>query len=57
MRELPLRDVLGSDRASVSLKPDESYATAGILSYGRGLFERPIIKGSETSYGEIFPAA
>jgi type I restriction enzyme S subunit len=41
-----------SDR--VALQPDVSYVTAGILSYGKGLFQRPAVLGSETSYQSYF---
>jgi type I restriction enzyme S subunit len=34
----------------IDVTPTETYNTAGILSYGRGLFARPSIQGSETSY-------
>jgi len=50
MHERPLREVLTLDRDPVPLKPEHSYATAGIFSYGRGLFKRPVIKGSQTRY-------
>src|ERR1022692_894087 len=50
MRERPLSEILTPDPDPVPLKPEESYATAGIFSYGRGLFERPVLRGSETSY-------
>lgn len=34
----------------IDIVPAGAYNTAGILSYGRGLFARPSIQGSETSY-------
>ncbi len=36
------------------VKPDETYQTAGIYSFGRGLFARPPITGAETSYKTLF---
>lgn len=38
----------------VPVEATETYRTAGIYSYGRGLFERPVISGSETSYRSYF---
>src|ERR1017187_3927159 len=34
----------------VDIEPAGKYNTAGILSYGRGIFARPVNEGSETSY-------
>jgi type I restriction enzyme S subunit len=38
----------------VPVEATETYRTVGIYSYGRGLFERPVISGSETSYRSYF---
>ena len=38
----------------VPVEATETYRTAGIYSYGRGLFERPVISGSDTSYRSYF---
>jgi hypothetical protein len=38
----------------VPVEATEMYRTAGIYSWGRGLFERPVISGSETSYRSYF---
>lgn len=46
----PLGAFLRRSRDAVDVAPSSIYATAGILSYGRGLFARSHIKGSETSY-------
>lgn len=54
MREIELGRFLLPSKHEVELRPDETYRTAGILSYGRGLFERPPIQGSETSYKSYF---
>jgi type I restriction enzyme, S subunit len=47
-------DILTRERDEVSLSQTDSYATAGILSYGRGLFKRPVILGSQTSYKHYY---
>src|SRR5262245_60697784 len=54
MREVPLVDVLRPARDEVQLQSDVDYPTVGVLSYGRGLFERPVIKGAETRYRSYF---
>lgn len=54
MRERPLGHILSSARDDVRLIDDNVYVTAGILSYGRGLFERPAVRGAETSYKTYF---
>lgn len=54
MRELLLGDVVSPNRDAVRLQPDEEYATVGILSYGRGLFARPIVRGKDVSYSTYF---
>ncbi len=38
----------------VLIEAIETYRTVGIYSYGRGLFARPVISGSETSYRSYF---
>jgi len=54
MRERSLHEILTPERDTVPLEPETSYATAGIFSYGRGLFARPVVKGSETSYASYY---
>lgn len=54
MREVPLGEFLASARDEVKLIDDQTYVTAGILSYGRGLFERPPVRGEATSYKSYF---
>jgi type I restriction enzyme, S subunit len=54
MPDRPLRDVLTRVSDPVRLQSDTEYATTGILSYGRGLFERPVITGAETSYSTYY---
>jgi type I restriction enzyme S subunit len=46
--------VLLRNSDEVPIEATEMYRTAGIYSYGRGLFERPVISGSETSYRSYF---
>lgn len=53
MRHYPLvslREVLTPTRDEIVIDPMNTYQTAGILSFGRGLFSRPPLVGSETSY-------
>ena len=49
-RQIPLGEILTPAIDEVPLEPDENYRVAGIYSFGRGLFERESILGSETSY-------
>lgn len=48
--ETSLGEFLAAHDDVVNVIPTGKYNTAGILSYGRGLFARPRIQGSETSY-------
>ena len=48
--ETPLGEFLVPSDDFIDVVPNAMYKTAGILSHGRGLFARPIIQGSETSY-------
>jgi type I restriction enzyme, S subunit len=50
MHEVPLGEVLSPRSDPVRIEADVEYQTAGILSYGRGLFKRPMIFGRETKY-------
>lgn len=49
-----LGDVLKIEQDEVLLKPNETYRTAGIYSFGRGVFERQSILGVDTSYPSLF---
>lgn len=51
---MSLGDVLKIEQDEVLLKPDETYRTAGIYSFGRGVFERQPILGADTSYTTLF---
>jgi len=54
MREVRLRDLLIPAPDPTQIEPDVEYQTAGILSHGKGLFARPIRKGSEISYSTYY---
>ncbi len=51
---VPLGEVLVPHRDEVFLEPHETYRTAGIYSFGRGMFEREPVKGGETAYTSLF---
>jgi type I restriction enzyme, S subunit len=51
--EVLLGDVLALDLDKVSIQPEASYPMAGVYSFGRGLFEREVIGGKETSYSKL----
>lgn len=54
MDDATLGDVLSQARDGVRLEDESEYRTVGILSYGRGLFERPVVKGGDVSYSTYF---
>ncbi len=54
MREVALGDLVASAREAVAIDDAAAYSTAGILSYGRGLFQRPIVRGDEVSYSKYY---
>ena len=47
---VPLRDVAYLDVQKVPVVPSAKYDLAGVLSFGRGLFQRDQLSGSATSY-------
>ena len=51
--ERPLGDVLRLAPAETPIEADDSYPIAGVYSFGRGLFQRGPIGGSETSYARL----
>lgn len=51
---VPLREVLEIEQDEVALEPDETYRTAGVYSFGKGIFERHPILGADTSYTSLF---
>lgn len=52
--EVPLGEILKIDRDEVVIDPSCAYRTAGIYSFGRGVFERETIRGADTSYRSLF---
>lgn len=50
--ERPLGEILHLELDEEPIEPERTYLTAGIYSHGRGLFKRPSIEGSETSYSK-----
>ncbi len=52
-RCVPLREVISLDVDRVKAEADERYSFAGVYSFGRGLFHRDAIRGSETSYAYL----
>ena len=51
---VPLREVVRLDLDSVAVDPTESYETVGVYSFGRGLFNRRPVLGSESSYKKFY---
>lgn len=49
----PLGDVLSPSDRTVPVEPASSYLVAGIYSFGRGLIDRGLIQGAETSYARM----
>lgn len=49
-RSVPMETFLSKSEDLVDVIPEDRYETAGLYSYGRGLFRRPTIYGSETKY-------
>jgi hypothetical protein len=45
-----LGDVLAPSDARINVEADAEYRIAGVYSFGRGLIDRGVISGSETSY-------
>jgi type I restriction enzyme, S subunit len=54
MPEMPLAEILSAHRDPTRIEPDTEYRIAGILSFGRGLFERPAIFGRDTKYSTYY---
>jgi type I restriction enzyme, S subunit len=50
----PLGTVLRQTRDEVPVELDQTYRTAGIYSFGRGLFARPPMAGTDTKYTTFF---
>ena len=54
LREFVLVDVLTQLRDEVAVEATGEYPNVGVLSFGRGLFEKPAIDGSRTSARSLF---
>jgi type I restriction enzyme S subunit len=54
MNEIAMGSFLSQVKNEVQLEDNVTYETVGVLSYGRGLFERPPVKGKDTSYKSYF---
>ncbi len=48
--KVPLGEVLNLDIDAVAVDPTESYPFAGVFGFGRGLFIRESLNGSDTTY-------
>ena len=48
--KVPLGEVLNLDVDAVTVDPTESYPFAGVFGFGRGLFIRESVSGSDTTY-------
>lgn len=53
-RRFLLSDVLSVSRDEYRVEADRSYPNVGILSFGRGLFEKPPVDGTATSARTLF---
>lgn len=51
---VPLGEVMALARDEVAVEPDQTYRIAGIYSFGKGLFARPTIEGTETKYRSLY---
>lgn len=51
---MPLGDVLRLDTHPVAVVATDRYPSVGILNRGRGLFDKGVLEGSQTSYGRLF---
>ena len=51
---VPLGTVLNQARDEIPVELDRSYRMGGIYSFGRGLFARPPIAGTDTKYTTLF---
>lgn len=53
-RCLPLAAVLQLNRDEVPVDASESYRTAGLRNFGRGVFARPVLDGATSSYSRLY---
>lgn len=49
-RRIALGDALRINPDVTTVEPDSAYHIAGVYSFGRGMFERGVLDGSQTSY-------
>lgn len=49
-----LGDVVRLAQDAVAVQAEETYPSAGVLNRGRGLFDKGMLAGSDTSYGRLF---
>ncbi len=47
-------DIMRLDLDEVAVEPDRTYPNVGVLSFGRGLFEKPPIDGAATSASRLY---
>ena len=50
----PLGDLLRLDQHPVKVTADGRYRSAGVLNRGRGLFDKGVLAGADTTYGRLF---
>ena len=50
-----LGDLVQPAREFAAVEPERNYPNFGVLNRGRGLFKKPAIRGSETSYKHLYP--
>jgi type I restriction enzyme M protein len=48
-----MRDLMSLEVDVVPVEPNEEYRSAGVYSFGRGLFDRGKIRGADTSYRRL----
>jgi len=54
VEQLTLGDLLTLDQIAVRVDPSATYRSAGVLNRGRGLFRKPDLLGSDTSYSTLY---
>lgn len=54
MRDVALGELVSPAREGVPVLAGTDYRTVGVYSYGRGLFERPIVDGFNVSYSTYY---
>lgn len=54
IRRVRVGDVLELRQTPITVQPEKEYRTLGILNRGRGVFERPVIRGIDTKYRTLY---